>query len=71
MTRSSTSSGNWSANAMIVMPPMECPTRTSGPSGAAASMHRLQVAAELVDRGGLAVRLVPAPLDRPWLRWSQ
>ena len=39
-TRSPNSSGYGSANAMMVMPPIECPTSTSGPSGAVRSITR-------------------------------
>ena len=52
-TRSVKNSGCCSASAMIVMPPIECPTSTSGPSGASARMHGVEVVAELVDRAAL------------------
>lgn len=42
-TRSPNISGNNSANAMMVMPPIECPTSTSGPSGVVASITRRSV----------------------------
>jgi hypothetical protein len=37
VTRLPNHSGNCSANAMIVMPPIECPTRMMWPSGTVAS----------------------------------
>ena len=44
------------------MPPIEWPTRTSWPSGAASSMTAVQVAAELVDVAGLLAAAPRAPV---------
>ncbi len=54
------------------MPPMECPTSTSGPSGAAASMTAFRSRPSSSMLTGLPSRVwvTPRP-DRPWLRWSQ
>src|SRR5690348_2342945 len=53
---------------MMVIPPMECPTRTTGPvPGAAASITAL--------RSAPSWPMLPLPSadrpDRPWSRWSQ
>jgi hypothetical protein len=52
---------------MIDMPPIECPTSTTGPRGAVASStaYRSSPVCSIV---ALAGSLRP---DRPWLRWSQ
>ena len=66
-TRSRTTSGNWWASDIMVMPPMEWPIRTSGPSGAASSITRCRSAPSwsiVHDSAG-------ARSDWPWLRWSQ
>jgi hypothetical protein len=39
---------------MMVMPPIECPTSTSGPVGGERAQHGVEVAAELVDGAGAA-----------------
>src|SRR5579859_312489 len=60
--------GYWSARAMMVIPPMEWPTRTTGAGpGAAASITAL--------RSAPSWPMLPLPSadrpDRPWSRWSQ
>ena len=45
-----TGSGCCSARAMIVIPPIECPTSTSGPVRRERTQHGVEVVAELVDR---------------------
>ena len=66
MTRSWMSSGNCSARAMTVIPPIECPTSTSRPSGAVSAMtlcrSRPSWSMVLDSRGPCS--------DWPWLRWS-
>ena len=64
--RSANSSGSCSANAMIVIPPRECPISTTRPSGAAAwiTVCRSRPSCSMVH----AVR-GDRP-ERPWLRWS-
>ena len=52
-TRGAEQLGRASASAMIVMPPIEWPTSTTGPLGTTASRTASQVAAELVDGGVL------------------
>ena len=49
------------------MPPIEWPTRTIGPVGAAAAMT---AARSLPSWSIVAFSFGPRPL-RPWLRWSQ
>ena len=65
-TRSKTS-GRCSASAIIVIPPMECPASTSGPSGASVSISIAQSRARLSIVQ--AARVTGA--DSPWPRWSQ
>ena len=48
-TRSPNSSGRAAARHMIVMPPIECPPRTTGPGGRQLVEHLAEVVAELVD----------------------
>jgi hypothetical protein len=60
--------GYWSARAMMVIPPMEWPTSTTGPApGAVASITAL--------RSVPSWPMLPLPAadrpDRPWSRWSQ
>ena len=66
MTRSRTTSGNCSAIDITVMPPMECPMRTSRPSGAASWMTRWR------SRPSWSIVLDSREpcSDWPWLRWS-
>ncbi len=52
-TRSPNSSSWWAAYDITVMPPIECPTSTSGPVGRRGGDHRREVATELVDGGVL------------------
>src|SRR5690606_26748171 len=65
-TRSRNSSGRCSANAMIVMPPIEWPTSTTSPVGATArsTASRSRPSCSIV-----LPLLVDCPA-RPWLRWS-
>ena len=67
MTRSPNSSGCWSASAMIVMPPIEWPTSTSGPVGAVASITaaRSRPSWSMVACSAGPGRTAPCP------RWSQ
>ena len=60
------SSGRRAASPMIVMPPIECPTRTTGPDGTRASRTaaRSRASCSIVDRSA-APRLLA-----PWPRWS-
>ena len=55
-TRSPNSSGCSSASATMVMPPIEWPTSTTGPSGTASSSTRSRSLAELLDVGVLLGR---------------
>ena len=62
------SPGCWPASAMMVMPPIEWPTSTTGMSpGATALMTRSRSAP---SRSMLATPASERP-DRPWSRWSQ
>ncbi len=71
-TRSATYSGNWSASAITVIPPMECPTSTIGPSGTAASSTAFRSRPSRSMVTGSVPSIWPWPREeRPWLRWSQ
>lgn len=65
-TRSRNSRGCRSASAMIAMPPIECPTSTTGP--------RLAVARSTASRSlpscSIVLRFFDERPERPWLRWS-
>ncbi len=69
-TRSRNSSGYWSASAIIVMPPIEWPTRTSGPVGATASITALRSPPSWSIPAGSPARKERERSERPWLRWS-
>jgi hypothetical protein len=65
-TRSANSPGSCSARARIAMPPIECPARTSGPSGA----NALITAARSWPSWSSVQVSRAARSDRPWLRRS-
>ena len=55
-----------SASAMIVMPPIECPAKTSGPAGARSARSSARSSASwsiVIDAGSAAA-------ERPCPRWS-
>ena len=64
--RSPNSSGCSSASATMVMPPIEWPTSTTGPSGTATSSTRSR---SWPSCSMLACSSLDRP-DRPWERWS-
>lgn len=53
------------------MPPIECPTSTSGPSGAAVSRTALRSRPSWSMVTGLPCVCASPRAERPWLRWSQ
>ena len=65
-TRSLNSFGFRSASAMIVMPPMECPTSTIGPSGTT----ERRIASRSAPSWAIVHERALAWPERPWRRWS-